>query len=615
MNNKEHSIDFAAIGQDLGKTFFNNHEFIIPRYQRPYEWKKEQLEEFWFDLTNNKHSYFIGNLIFNTSKLKSHNEMEIIDGQQRLLTVTIFYSAVYNNAKDIDKVLAANFYENDIKPTNSATLEEFYRITPGESTFKYFRTYIQSKNSDIINSNTCSKEEARVKSNYIYFDKKIKERIKSLKSDKDRIQELKDLRIKIRGLQVINTTVGDEDTAYEVFETTNARGIDLTTADLLKNYIFRNFKDEDGFRDIAKETWGDLKKRVEATNTDLKQFIRYYWISKYAFLTDSKLFKAIKSTIQIDEMDQFLTDLDNSSQRFNMIKEGGIKDFQNAISKEYDSVSIYESIYNLRLMGVSQSNVLLLSLLRNIDNLGADPTLTFKMIEKFSFQYFFVCSQPGNNVEKIFSNFAIHIENAVNKPEMAIEIDKDTEIRPEISINKKMNTIYQSLRSKLLELRKTNVEGIFEENFSSLSLKESDKSRKMMKYILNNFNTYFKIPEDIRSNKKKLLKFKIEEKTDFSKIDLEHILPRKPQKWNLTVDDVKDYVNMLGNLTILSSTLNSSAQNFTLDKKVEFYKKSKLEINKLLNIDIEKNNSEWNEKSIRERQLAFSKLALDLWSF
>lgn len=541
--------------------------------------------------------------------------MEIIDGQQRLLTITIFYSAIYNIAKDICKVTASDYYGSDIKCKNTATLEDFFRITPGESTYKYFRTYIQSKNQDIKNSTTSTKEEARVKSNFLFFDKKIREKIKNISSKDGKLDELKDLRIKVRNLQVINTTVGDEDTAYEVFETTNARGIDLSTADLLKNYIFRNLK-KDGSRDVAKEIWGDIKKVVEATNTDLKQFIRYYWISKYAFLTDAKLFKAIKEKIKLNEMDEFLTDLDNSSKRFNMIKEGSLKDFENAIdNKEYDIASIYESVYNLRLMGVSQSNVLLLSLLRNINKIGANPTEVFKMIEKFSFQYFYVCSQPGNNVENVFSNFAIHIENAINKPDLEITIDKNTKIRPGIALNKKMNTIFMSLRTKLLDLRKSNVEGIFEENFNSLKLKESDKSRKMMKYILNNFNTYLKIPENIRDNDKKFLKFKIEEKTDFTKIDLEHILPRKPQKWNLTVEEVKEYVNMLGNFTILSSTLNSSAQHFTISEKLKHYKKSTLEINKLLVNEIESNDSIWSKDSIVKRQKKFAKLALKLWRF
>ena len=127
-NENNQIIDFSAIGQSLGQTFFIEHEFIIPRYQRPYEWKKEQLEEFWSDLVNNKNTYFIGNLIFNTSNLQSKNQMEIIDGQQRLLTITIFYSAIYNIAKDICKVTASDYYSSDIKCRNTATLEDFSEL-------------------------------------------------------------------------------------------------------------------------------------------------------------------------------------------------------------------------------------------------------------------------------------------------------------------------------------------------------------------------------------------------------------------------------------------------------------------------------------------------------
>ena len=188
--------------------------------------------------------------------------------------------------------------------------------------------------------------------------------IKNTQKESKKIEKLQLLRKKVKKLEIIHTTVGNEDTAYEVFETQNARGVDLSTADLLKNHIFRNIKMQDE-RDIAKEIWMNIKKNVEATNTDVKKFIRYYWISKYQFLTDSKLFKAIKAKIPKNDMDPFLSRLEESSKRFNTIMQGSLQDFDNAITnKDYNISKIHESVQNLRFMGVSQSNVLLLSLLK-----------------------------------------------------------------------------------------------------------------------------------------------------------------------------------------------------------------------------------------------------------
>jgi hypothetical protein len=76
---------------------------------------------------------------------------------------------------------------------------------------------------------------------------------------------------------------------------------------------------------------------------------------------------------------------------------------------------------------------------------------------------------------------------------------------------------------------------------------------------------------------------------------------------------VKSYVNKLGNFTIISGTVNGSAQNFTIDRKIEEYDKSDLKINKELISVIKKNNHKWNESIINERHSSFAQLALIIW--
>jgi len=601
-------LDLKAQNKTLGEAFFIDQRFEIPRYQRPYAWKAEQIEDFWSDLTTDDDTYFVGNIICNTSRLADDKVIEIIDGQQRILTITIFCAALIDILDELDSKKAEKFHQNDIYPEDSNG-NNFWRITPGLSTFDYFRKYIQNKENDIMESNPQTIEEKLIKNNYNLLSKKLKGHISTSKDEAKKIEKLLKLRSKIRNLEVIHTSVGNEDTAYEVFETQNARGVDLSTADLLKNHIFRSIKAEDD-RDIAKEIWIKIKNNVEGSNTDLKKFIRYFWISKYQFLTDSKLFKAIKNKIPADQMDPFITMLEDSSVRFNMIMQGSIQDFDNAIKSDYNINKIHESVQNLRFMGVSQSHVLLLSLLRNIDRIGRDPTNIFVLLEKFCFQYFFVCNQPGNNVEKLFSKYAILIQIAVDGEQ--IEVD-DLTIANDSNLSKKIDTIFNSLKNKLVELRKTNVEGIFEENFLNIELRASEKSRKMIKYILNNINLYYKAPENIRSSKKKLNKFKFEEVTNFENIELEHILPRSPKLWGLSKEDVKSYVNKLGNFTIISGTVNGSAQNFTIDRKIEEYDKSDLKINKELISLIKTNDNKWNESIINDRHSNFAQLALIIW--
>ena len=93
----------------------------------------------------------------------------------------------------------------------------------------------------------------------------------------------------------------DENVAYEIFESTNARGLDLSIADLLKNYIFRNIEQDNDTFLQAESFWNEMVANIDSTGDELKKFIRYYWLSKYQFLQYKPLFRGIKS-LQMEVM-------------------------------------------------------------------------------------------------------------------------------------------------------------------------------------------------------------------------------------------------------------------------------------------------------------------------
>ncbi|MFQ5586917.1 MAG: HNH endonuclease family protein [Thermodesulfobacteriota bacterium] len=85
--------------------------------------------------------------------------------------------------------------------------------------------------------------------------------------------------------------------------------------------------------------------------------------------------------------------------------------------------------------------------------------------------------------------------------------------------------------------------------------KRSEQGRKLIKYTLDKIDNYFKQTD--------------EHLIDFDRVNIEHILPQNPSKeWGLSKEDIIDYVNKLGNLTLLSKILNSKIQNGPIDKKL-----------------------------------------------
>ena len=136
-----------------------------------------------------------------------------------------------------------------------------------------------------------------------------------------------------------------------------------------------------------------------------------------------------------------------------------------------------------------------------------------------------------------------------------------------------------------------------------LKYKNSDYNRLLVKYVLSEVNNYFEPTK--------------EHKIDFNYVNIEHIFPQKPEKnWGLTKEQIKDYVNLLGNLTLVDRVINSKAGNKSISEKIKLLKESELPITKIIVKQIVDSGLIWNKDSIIERQAEIAKLAFDeIWKF
>jgi uncharacterized protein with ParB-like and HNH nuclease domain len=573
----QQGFSFEADDKPLSDILFETkRKYRIPRYQRPYAWGVEQITEFWEDLITNQEPYFIGSFIFNTEKEKEEGFVDIIDGQQRLLTFTILMAVIRDIAKDIDAKSSDLFQRQDIAIEDYEGRSAF-RIKPAESLDTYFTSYIQDNTGNILASKTKSDEEARVKANYEFLKSKVFAEISRFQNKDAQLDLLKKLRRRIRELMVINVEISSEEDAYDIFETTNARGMELSVDDLLKNLIFKNIKPGED-KDFAKDVWKEITRNIEDTNTELKRFIRYFWISTYGFVQEKKLYREVKKKISNTEWMVLLQDLWDDSRRYNLLLEGeeaGFRELKGHGSK------IYESVFAIRLMNVSQCYVLLLSIIRNYDRLGFDPYKFFQFIEKFTFQYSVVSKLPGNRLEKIYSKYALEIENAAKTG-------------PNEKTTRKLQSIFSSLQNELKD--ESPSEAVFMEYFTELAYKNNEERRRLIKYILGKINGYYQKTNEYLIN--------------FHTVNIEHVLPQNPDKdWKLTKKEIKDYVNRLGNLTLLSQVLNSKAQNSVIPLKLNELRNSKLDITIDLVQRLDSLNGKWDEVEIITRQREMAELA------
>ena len=577
------AIQFDAEDKLLKDILIGGEKYKIPRYQRPYSWTIDQVSDLWNDLKEEEPA-FLGSFVFNYEKYNEEEFVEVIDGQQRLITLTILMAVLRDIYKELGDEDKSRLTQVTIAHKDPITGNETYRLKCGDSLNKFFCENIQKSNSNILSTTPKEKEKKVIKDNYNFLKEKITEELNLIQNKSKKIEYLDKLRKKIFDYKIIWIKTGNDDDAYSIFETVNARGADLTVADLLKNFLFSKLpRTEDGI-DLAKETWSIIENNIERAEgrLNVSKFIRYFWLSKYSFVQEKKIYKEVKKTIS--DPNTFLSDISKASEYYYKIASDEINtnDWMEDFNDKNIAQKIIETLNGLRIMGITQCYPLLFCLLMNKDKIGFNFSGVFKDIEKYHFGYSAICKLSGNVVERIYFNTA-------NKIQEALKIENQ-EKRGK-SIQRELSNFKEELKSKYPH------KNFFVEKFTDIEY----KNYPLVIYILSNI-------EKLKGGKS--------EEFNFTKTNIEHILPQDPTEWGLTKKDVKEYVNMLGNLTLISKNINGPMGNKPLKEKIKLFKESKLNINKELLEKFKILKYKWDEEEIKNRQKELAEFAYDVvWGF
>lgn len=265
--NKKKVCDFLAEG--------NEHRFIIPEYQRPYEWSEDQIETLFNDLVEFSASeksanedYFLGCIVF----FENDGRYEIIDGQQRLTSLLLFLRAIYAALENGEKTDEANNFiskiEKAIWPEEELTGKPLKDQTLLES-------HVIDSNSDgilswILTTGT-TKEDST--DNYSKNFRKFQE-LYSGQSEKDGLFIYHFLNDIIKHVIVFPIQADTQETALRIFSTLNDRGLPLSDADIFKAKIY-DFLDESS-RDSFIRDWKALSRRAIEADESIQQLFYYY---------------------------------------------------------------------------------------------------------------------------------------------------------------------------------------------------------------------------------------------------------------------------------------------------------------------------------------------------
>ena len=412
-------MELNAVTRSVNDIFSLNKKYLVPRFQREYSWTTEEVEEFWDDITAQistkgktiiNEEYFIGCIVLVGEDAKF--EYQIVDGQQRLTTLTILIRAIVDRLESLGEEKAARaLHSNLIEGVDNDGTPYFKLVN--ETPKPYFQNEVQASTPQGINK-AITDEEVLLEGAYKFFKKKLESfRI----ANQDEKESVKFLRTQVLNyLKFILVTAKNEDDAYTIFETLNARGLGLSSVDLIKNWIFKNYTSKHP-NDNAKSIWSEIRTELSKF-VDINTFFRHYWNSKYSFASDDRLYKSFRDLQKQGKIKpalDFLKELQTASKEYRKIGLPQEKDWP--IQKEK---AIYRSLVLINQYKVTQVRPFLLAVLECHKQKKISQTQVVRTVvslERFHFIFSTICQDRASGLEGKYTRAAKNLHNSQDKVE------------------------------------------------------------------------------------------------------------------------------------------------------------------------------------------------------
>jgi hypothetical protein len=551
----------------LEDLFSNGKAYRVPLYQRDYAWDEEQWDALWQDVKESRSAefpHYMGALVLQRSGSKP--EYQVIDGQQRLATVVTACVAALDlllERKDHERfaLLRARY----VGSPDPGSLRWQSKLVLNETDDGFFQEFIVNQKEPPAHSRMPESNRRLVEARK-YFKARWRELIgehaASGEAIVDAFQETMGTK-----LAFTTITVDDELNAYAVFETLNARSLQLTSTDLLKNYLFSLLKGGKVDLDQAQKQWRRIVETVEAPT--LPSFLRQFWISRRKLVRADRLFRALKSEVSTREQSfELLDGLEQAAVGFRALGDPNDEIWQ-------ESRECREHVRALTLLEVSQHYPLILACLRQDFDLKRLETVLRACLMVFM-RHTVVGRRNPSELEVRFNQLAMAVSDARLDSPKAIWLGQDGR---------------DGLRDAYVS------DEDFRADFGRLDLARRGRKAKLPRYLLYRLDEKMGGPAG-----------------DFetSPETLEHVLPENPgANWSqFSEEDRRRFTNRLGNYVLLNREENRSLGNTTFEAKVEVLKGSVRPTTKMASVP-----PAWTPQSIVDRQDRLADVAVTVWRF
>ncbi len=373
------------------------NQLVIPIYQRVYSWEKKQCKELWDDIIkiggdDQMNGHFIGSILYVLDGFThSDNALLIIDGQQRLTTITLLLTALRDHLNDEDEFL---------EKFSRQKIQNRYLINSDEKGDKKFKLILSESDKDTLlflidkNKRKPSEPSLKIMENFKLFEEWIRKNTDKLETIFKGLEKLMVVEISLER---------SKDNPQLIFESMNSTGKDLTQTDLIKNYILMGLEPKKQEIFYTKY-WRAMEEVFKQNETLFNQFVRHYLTIKTREIPNiNKVYEAFKDYQQKEgiEIEDLLKDLQKYCGYFCQIafKKEADKDLNKALGFLVDLEM--DVIYPLLLELYSDYSDGVLS--------NADFIPIIYLIESYICRRA-VCGLGTNGLNKVFPSFTKHIQ-------------------------------------------------------------------------------------------------------------------------------------------------------------------------------------------------------------
>lgn len=551
----------------IGKS--QEKQFVIPIYQRVYSWEKEQCKQLWDDIiktggNDQMNGHFIGSIVFVQDGIytTSHNELLIIDGQQRLTTITLLFIALRDHLNDEDEFL---------EKFSRQKIQNRYLINSDEKGDKKFKLILSEPDRDTLLSlidkdrRKPSEPSLKIMKNFKLFEEWIRKNTDKLETIFKGLDKLMVVEISLdRG----------KDNPQLIFESMNSTGKDLTQTDLIRNYILMGLEPEEQ-KIFYEKYWRAMEEGFEQSEREelFNKFVRHYLTIKTREIPNiNKVYEDFKRYQQERgiETEVLLQDLQKYCGYFCQIV------FKKEDKKE-DNKDLNKALSFLVDLEMDVVYPLLLELYSDYKD-GVLSKQDFIPIIYLTESYICrraVCGFGLNGLNKIFASFTK-------------KINKDQYL--------------ESMKAHFLSLEKTTGKFPKDSEFKNLFITIDFYNLKEKKYFF-----------------KRLEIFDTEEPVNTKECTIEHIMPQTlTEEWKRDLGENfkaihEKYLHTIGNLTLTGYNEKYSNKPFQEKRDMEKgFKQSPLRLNQSLKDDSE---SVFGEKEIEKRANDLADWALKIWTY